>query len=227
MDVSTSVLWGIILIFVIALVATFIQLLESGEYSKKLLAWREERRRYRERRKKNKKIILLGILFILIAVFNPLKNILLLIFIAIKQGNPDFIWIQFRQPWFGWLGIFFRFDRIFDYIGLERTLGNLYKIFPVYQAKSIATLIACITTYIPILCRLAIFVSGIGFFFERKIFRLVAIGALSTMLILEALNSILSLVHFKHFYFDRAVVLLLFAWIIYYLTRPKIKEHFN
>lgn len=172
-------------------------------------------------KKADRIIIILGIFLILIAGFKFLNN--LVTFLFISKFNLSIIWQQLEM----FRTMVFRLPIGFSYIGIENMLNKLYSISPIYKARTIAILISFIKIYLPFLCRLSIFIAGIGFFFRKNIFRIIAIIAISIFLLLEITDSILLLIHPGQFYFDRVLGTIFLLWIIYYLTRLRIKERFK
>jgi hypothetical protein len=171
--------------------------------------------------KKEKIIAILGISLILIAIFNFLWKIATLIIFAIMKGDFKIIQQMMQIPGFNFFFIGGR------YMGISMFLKKLHHAIPIWQAKYLSVMIDFITFYVPLLCKIIILICGFGLFSRKEIYRKTAIITLSTVLSLSIVNYILLNLTGRFFAVEILVGLIFVGIVIYYLTRPKVKEMFR
>ena len=171
--------------------------------------------------KRELRMHLLAVVIIIVSLYSFLSTMVITLLILIKAGNLSFIW---QQPQAFRVMLTAPITSL-SYPGLGIALQGLYNVFPIRDLQLVAFIISLVKLYLPFLCKIVLFISGIGFFFRKKIFRVTAIIALLALIILALLDMIFIRVfaNVTRVYFG----IIVFAWLAYYLTRPKIKEQFK
>jgi hypothetical protein len=159
--------------------------------------------------------ITIGIMLIIIALYPFIKSAVITV-LTLSQTR-DFSW----KLWFQYIGISFK-PMVFklNYCGLDTLLYEINHSLPLRHVSTF-NYISLIIMYLPILCYITLFASGIGVLMRKERFRGVSVIALGIMLILSIANSIGLYIFDKRFYIDRILSIVFFGILIYYLIQLK------